>query len=238
MNEFALRKDSRGQTVIHVAATSGRIDVIQYVLSVVNYSAKQELAMAKDRHGRTPIHCYHSEAVLPALIEAVKGPSLICKYISETDNDDNTVLHHASRLGYLDNLKYLQTKVEKKIFDKILQKRDKGGHTALHIARSGRITDFIIKSVAQWHRESFIRIRDVTGNTALHMAPNAGSVFAITSAIRESHIESFLLTKNHAGQTAYDAALNKEIYDSIVAILHQVLEGRLPPRLCDRRRPR
>ncbi|KAK7074366.1 hypothetical protein SK128_009451 [Halocaridina rubra] len=200
-NEHLLAKDKSGNTLLHLAAFEGHLEIVRYILEC-NGNLAVVAAVNKDTD--TPLHLAarsgHGEVVV-ALLEANSNKCAKNKW-------GYTPLHVAALYGkdsVIQELLRFRNQENKQ--DSIYN----GHRTPLHLAAHGGF-GIIVQMLID--ADAYVDARDMDGNTPLHLASQQG----------ESHLPVIKLLftaganidlANHTGVTcAHFAALNG--YNSIV----------------------
>ena len=148
-------RDQKGKTPLHLAAANNYIEGIQFILT----KFKQH-ALVQSLKGDLPIHISskkgHIKAVKIFLEQQWHDPSKLL------NNFGQNILHVAAKHG--------QDKLVKNIlsnprFEKLLNERDKNGHTALHLASMNFHSNVVC--TLMWDRRVYLNQQNKKGLTAL-----------------------------------------------------------------------
>lgn len=88
-----------GETVLHIAARVGNIDVVKYLLSTSRIAVN-----AQDKHGRTPLHLACEKGHVDVVKALLSAPLI---YVNARDERRQTPLHLACEKGYLNVVRVL-----------------------------------------------------------------------------------------------------------------------------------
>ncbi|KAJ1390479.1 PapD-like superfamily [Sesbania bispinosa] len=177
--------DPQGQTLLHLAISRGRADLVQLLLEF------EPDVEAPSRSGSTPLEVASSsgEALIVELLLAHKA---------NTERSKSSIygpIHYATREGHMEVLRLLLLKGAK------VDTLTKDGNTALHLAVEECRRDCARLLLANGARTDIGNIRE--GDTPLHIA----------AAIGDENMVKLLLQKgankyvrNKQGKTSYDVA--------------------------------
>ena len=191
-------RDEYGNTPLHLAAQSGWLQVVQFI--VENYKKQDTPIEAKNWMNRTPLQeactnshfhigsyliSYLEPSLSPVLAASKRGNVAMVKYIlndaqsslDSRDRDSNTPLHLAVKSGNCKMVKYIiNTKSEQ------LYSLNKHGHIPLQIAIKFAYLD-VIRCVLQypnWHGEAY-------ESPLMQTACNAGHLAVLKCLVQEFH---------------------------------------------------
>lgn len=183
--EAADSVDSDGQSLLHLAISQGRPDLVQLILE---FGPDLE---AKNRFGCSPIEVA-SEAGEALIVELLLARKARCE---RSENSAFGPIHLAARNGHVEVLRLLILKGAN------VDALTKDGYTALHLAVEERRRDCARLLLASGAKADTRDIID--GDTPLHIA----------AALGDEHMVKLLLQKgankdirNHARRTPYDVA--------------------------------
>lgn len=151
-----------GETVLHVAARMGNIDVVEYLLSTSRIAVN-----AQDEKGRTALHLACEKGHVDVVKDLISAPLI---YVNTRDERRQTPLHLACQRGHLDVVRVLLGNVH---ID--AEPGDVHGWTPLHFATcsesaSGEpIVCELLRARIDVNRQV-----PVSGATALHFASLGG----------------------------------------------------------------
>ncbi|KAL2286025.1 hypothetical protein FJTKL_07270 [Diaporthe vaccinii] len=151
-----------GETVLHVAARMGNIDVVEYLLSTSRIAVN-----AQDEKGRTALHLACEKGHVDVVKDLISAPLI---YVNTRDERRQTPLHLACQKGHLDVVRVLLGNVH---ID--AEPGDVHGWTPLHFATcsesaSGEpIVCELLRARIDVNRQV-----PVSGATALHFASLGG----------------------------------------------------------------
>ncbi|WP_261983855.1 ankyrin repeat domain-containing protein [Wolbachia pipientis] len=159
-------KDNHGQTPLHIAARSGSLNIVKYL---INKSADIN---AKDKYDNTPLH-----------LAADTGEFDIVKYLIIKGNNINaegergwTPLHIAAKNGELNMVEYLVKKYAN------IDAKDNYGGTPLHLAAyvgELGIVEYLI------NEDAHVDARDEHYRTPLFFAAESGKLNAVKCLIEK-----------------------------------------------------
>lgn len=121
-DHFLDTRDVYGRTVLHLAAQRGNAALVEKLLNLKDWSARQ----VRDNAGRTPLH-YATENVRVSVIGMLNANGM---NLDDVDNYGRTVLHHCAARGTLAAIKHLTTIGN----DQQLAMKDGKGKGILHLA--------------------------------------------------------------------------------------------------------
>ncbi|KAI3506708.1 hypothetical protein L1887_21271 [Cichorium endivia] len=169
--------DSRGQTALHIAASLGYIEVLQFLVTLGSDSD------VVDNNGWTPLHCASSEGHVAA-VEFLLSSSIFVKYAVTKDGKTAIALAYENDHKDLYDMLYLRDVLHRAAtandvngLNKCLEEgamvngKDQNGWTALHRAAfKGRVesVEFLLSHGAR------VDVVDNDGCTPLHRAVDAG----------------------------------------------------------------
>ena len=154
-------KNKIGQTLLHVAAQTGQLAILQYLISLPKVSIDTPADW-----GRTPIH-YAAENGHLKIVQYIV--SLNNGSASEVSHDGRTPLHEAASECQTEVVKFLLTC---KNLD--INKRDENGYTALHYAAQSGYAPVV--SILVSTKGIDINVKDEEGKTPLHYASGEGKI--------------------------------------------------------------
>ena len=227
-----------GQTFLHVAAQAGKVQILQYLLSL-----PKVLIDAKADWGRTPLHYAAESGQLEAVKFIVEQKSGSVGVVSD---DGRTPLHDACGEGQLSVVDFLL-----KCKDIDVNKEDENGYTALHYAAESGYADVVSRLCSV--KGINVNAKDMEGKTPLHYSAGEGQVKVVdvligvkgidvnakdndgktplhfASLLDQQEIVEALLSvkgidvsiKNNDGQTAADCTDNTELKSIIVKKLRK-----------------
>jgi ankyrin repeat protein len=120
-------KDESGQTAIHICASEGKTEILEYLLRKHKDYFNLDL---KDNHGWTPLVCAAHSAQLAAI-------ELLLMHNADPNiktNDDATCLHYFAKIKASSKDKNYYISLTKQLLKKIsnLDAQNKVGETPLH----------------------------------------------------------------------------------------------------------
>ncbi|XP_066251556.1 putative ankyrin repeat protein RF_0381 [Euwallacea similis] len=224
-------KDNHGQTPLHIAARSGSLNIVKYL---INKSADIN---AKDKYDNTPLHLAADTGEFdivkyliikgnninaegergwtPLHIAAKNGELnmveyLVKKYanIDAKDNYGGTPLHLAAELGEFSIVKYLINK------GAYVDARDGWYRTPLFYAADSRKLD-VVKYLAK--KNANVNAKDENGSTPLYLASMKGKADVVKVLLK---YDADVNAKNNEGKTAlyYAAKYNhQELVELLLA---------------------
>ena len=222
--------DSDGWTSMHVAAMWSHVPVMD-----VLWEAAPDLLKKSSDDGRTPLHfakdeirstkwlLAHSidvdatsdEGETTLMMSTSDGQDTVVELllshnasVTQRDNSQRTVLHHAAEWGH--------TKIAQKILEKdrsIINDQDMDGSTALHTAifymgRANYKTINFVRLLTGEEPHFKINLRDKKGNTPLMLAVHEG-LDEVIELLLEYKAEAHL--RNNKGETALLLALKRNV---------------------------
>ena len=187
-NCYPMATDHNRNTVLHIAATNGLLDVLQYAIN--HHQCNLE---ATNKWHETVLHCAieHTNVVRFLINECNCDPMA-------TDYNKDTVLHKAARIGSIDVLKYAishhQCNLEATNYlrETVLHRAIK--HTNVNVVR------FLINEC-----NCDPMATDDYDNTVLHKAARIGSIDVLKYAI--SHHQCNLEATNYLRETVLHCAI-------------------------------
>ena len=188
--------DSHGQTLLHLAITQGRADLVQLLLEF------EPDVEAQSRSGSTPLEA-----------AAASGEALIVELLlahrASTERSQSSTLgpiHLAARGGHMEVLRLLLLKGADA--DAIT----KDGNTALHLSAMERRRDCSRLLLASGARAD---VRNKNGDTPLHIAAGLGDEHMVKLLLQKGANKDI---RNRSGKTAYDVAAeygHTRLYDAL-----------------------
>lgn len=178
--------DSNGDTLLHVAISKSRPDLVQLLLE---FNADIE---AKDRSGMTPLEkaCSLGEELIVELLLAHKATT------ERTETSSSLgAIHLSAREGHVEVLRLLLLKGAN------VDSLTKDGETALHLAVKHGEREFVRMLLANDARTDVRDSRE--GDTCLHVAAGVGDEEMVKLLLKKGANKE---VRNFAGRTAYDVA--------------------------------
>ncbi|KAF7819257.1 ankyrin repeat and protein kinase domain-containing protein 1-like [Senna tora] len=181
--------DSQGQTLLHLAISQSRPDLVQLLLE---FEPDIETpSRSRSGSGSTPLEdaCASGEALIVELLLAHKAT---------TERSESSFLgpiHLATKEGHMDVMRLLLLKGAK------VDSQTKDGNTALHIAVQERRRDCARLLLANGARTDLRNARD--GDTPLHIAAAMGDENMVKLLLQKGSNKD---VRNGLGKTAYDVA--------------------------------
>ncbi|KAG5028600.1 hypothetical protein AAZX31_05G078300 [Glycine max] len=190
--------DPQGQTLLHLAISQGRADLVQLLLE---FEADVE---ALNRSGSTPLEAASScnEALIVELLLAHKA---------NTERSELSMfgpIHHAARGGHVEVMRLLLLKGAK------VDSLAKDGNTALHVAVEEHTKDCVRLLLANGARTDAKNTRE--GDTPLHVASAIGDESMVKLLLQKGGANKDV--RNRQGRTAYDIAVENghaHLYDAL-----------------------
>lgn len=178
-------KDSQGQTLLHLAISKTRPDLVQLILEF-----KPDIE-ATNSVGSTPLEAASSsgESLIVELLLAHKA---------NTEGSESSVfrpIHHASREGHMEILRLLLLKGAR------VDSLTKDGNTSLHLAVEEKRRDCARLLLANGARTDVRNMRE--GDTPLHIAAANGDENMVKLLL---HKGATKYVRNKLGKTAFDVA--------------------------------
>jgi serine/threonine protein kinase/ankyrin repeat protein len=169
-------KDESGQTAIHICASEGKTEILEYLLRKHKDYFNLDL---KDNHGWTPLVCAAHSAQLAAI-------ELLLMHNADPNiktNDDATCLHYFAKIKASSKDKNYYISLTKQLLKKIsnLDAQNKVGETPLHKAARDGVVDFVrilVESGAN------VNLTDINGYTPLHVAAALGDADIVSALLR------------------------------------------------------
>ncbi|XP_076298784.1 uncharacterized protein LOC143217929 isoform X2 [Lasioglossum baleicum] len=185
-------KNNDGQTPLHYAAKSDKLEVVKYLIE-----KKGANVNVKDNDGQTPLH-YAAKSdkleVVKYLIEK-KGANVNVK-----DNDGQTPLHSAAKSDKLEVVKYL---IEEEGAN--VNVKDNDGQTPLHsAAKSDKLE--VVKYLIE-EKGANVNVKDNDGQTPLHSAAKTCRLEIVKYLIEEKRVD-FNVKDNYGITPLHYAAMN------------------------------
>ena len=177
-------KNSKGQTVLHIACDKGKLELAQYL--VEKYP---DMLTIRDKTGRSP----YLFAGFSGSVELVKFLISRGCVVMDKDNYGHTVLHYACDKGKLELAQYL---VEK--YQDFLTIRDNTGHSPYLVAGfsgSVELVKFLISHGCD------VMDKDSVGRTVLHYACDKGKLELAQYLVE--HYPDMLTIRDKTGQSPY-----------------------------------
>ncbi|TYI62622.1 hypothetical protein E1A91_D10G258700v1 [Gossypium mustelinum] len=170
------------ETPLHIAAEEGSIE---FAMEMMNL--KPSFARKLNHQGLSPLHIAvrkgHKEMALRLLeidkhLVRVRGKKASPDCIQDVTIENRTALHIAIQNNRLDVLQLLIRTLKRKNYHwKVVNRKDKDGNTALHIAtihNQPKILDVLQLLIRTLKRKNYhwkvVNRKDKDGNTALHIA--------------------------------------------------------------------
>ena len=159
--------DNKGNTPVHIACQTGRLDSVVCLLTVGKCDPN-----SKNKAGDTPLHSYLN-SLMYSDSGIVKELIVYGAKANEVDSDCNTPLHIACKTGRLDSVEYLlvMTKCDPNA-------KNKAGLTPLHVnINSSRYSNshIVIKLITHGANSN---LADNEGNTPLHFSCQSDRFYA------------------------------------------------------------
>ena len=173
--------DKDGNTILHVAASEGSLNVMKYLINTHHYP------MTTNNSGQTVLHCAVDHLnVVEYVINECNCDIMV------TDKDGVPFLHYVASKGLLDVLKCMVMNINGHIMDE--QYRDTNGQTVLH--RAVRHIDVVKYLINECNCD--IMTPDKDGNTILHYVASKRLPDVLKYLINTHH---YPMTTNNSGQT-------------------------------------
>ncbi|KAK3221151.1 hypothetical protein Dsin_015121 [Dipteronia sinensis] len=127
--ECALELNHEGNTALHLASYGGNLTIARLLIQ-----RNPQLCLVKDRYGRTPLHT----AAMKGRVDVIRELLSACpESIMEVSATNETTLHAAIRHRQEEVLELLLDCIkERNDYGDIINRRDCGGNTILHLAVS------------------------------------------------------------------------------------------------------
>jgi len=148
---------------LHVAASKGRTDVVEYLCSS---PVKNELVLAKDDTGWTALHYSSTRNIAQSLVESLAPERQKILILSVAD-DQYTALHVAANKSRTDVVEYL---CGLHVKDDLVLAKDSTDMTAFHYSFNKRVAQSLVESFKPGRQRYFVYIIDIFKSTALHIA--------------------------------------------------------------------
>ncbi|XP_046572150.1 transient receptor potential cation channel subfamily A member 1 homolog [Haliotis rubra] len=169
------------QTPLHFAVMSGSIDSVHTLID----KGKVKLINKKDNHGMTPIHVaatYRQVDIMKYLIE--EGAE-----VDDQDKvDESTPLHYACSTGTGAGVEMVDLLLQRENSKKMMETKDAGGNTCLHIATENGHEEIIQKLLANGADVSVDRN---DGMYPLHLAVISGNLKIVKAFLTNTKKSSF-----------------------------------------------
>eukprot|EP00736_Rhodelphis_marinus_P012171 Rmarinus@m.18746 len=188
------RKNDCGQTVLHVAAYNGDLDIVRYILGE---RGATDLVTDKDASADTPLMlAVHEDKVdvVRYLIEEGGASSLT----HDVDSSGNTLLHTCARMSSTATIEYLW---EHGGMAELLRVRNCYGQTALHVASSRDSLETVRFLVEKCGAGEMVHDVDDDGNTVIHLAAQDDALECIRYFVEDRGAEDLVEKVNYAGKT-------------------------------------
>ncbi|MCL7046620.1 hypothetical protein MKW94_017028 [Papaver nudicaule] len=147
--KFATELNKDGYSPIHVASASGYVEIVKELL-LTNVVGSCNLCCLKDIEGRTALHCAVIKGRISVIRELINSAcSSDC--VRQVTARNETVLHLCIKNNQFEALKVLLESVD----DDLLNAKDRGGNTLLHLAISKRhcqIIEYLLLNQATVNR--------------------------------------------------------------------------------------
>ncbi|KAI3968417.1 hypothetical protein MKW92_017282 [Papaver armeniacum] len=150
--KFATEVNKDGSSPIHVASANGYVEIVKELLLLTNNQVvgSCNLCCHKDIEGRTALHCAVIKGRIGVIRELINSAcSSDC--VRQVTPRNETVLHLCIKNNQFEALKVLLENVD----DQLLNAKDRGGNTLLHLAISKRhyqIIEYLLLNQATVHR--------------------------------------------------------------------------------------
>ena len=181
-------KDGRGQTALHLAASSCSLEAVKCLIADCRADVK-----AKDKADDTALHY----AARHGRVDLVKYLVTDCgANVNAKDKLGDTALHHAAVSRSLEVVEYLVDRGAN------VNAIDVDGITALHVAVDSGSLEVVKYLVSEG--EADVKAKDKGGGTALLWAARSGSLKIVKCLVSEGEVDVKAKTKN--GETALHIA--------------------------------
>ncbi|CAB4285848.1 unnamed protein product [Prunus armeniaca] len=189
--------DSEGQSLLHLAISQGRPDLVQLLLEF------EPDVEAQSRSGSSPLEAAAScgEALIVELLLARRAST------ERSESSTWGPIHLAAAGGHAEVLRLLI--IKRANVDAVT----KDGSTALHLAVEGRKRDCARLLMASGAKAEVRDSRD--GDTPLHIAAGLGDEYMVKLLLQKGANKDI---RNFAGRTAYDVASENghtRLFDSL-----------------------
>ena len=156
IEELISEKNKFGHTVLYQSVKNNNAEMVKELLkNVKDEKIASEIITSKSNKGYTVLHyaaANNSMEILKELLDNLHDTNLIKNLINQEDKDKSTVLHLAVENDNVEMVEYLLEKVNTpdKSPDetkKLIDKQDKSGNSALHIAAIKKCSAEIIEKL-------------------------------------------------------------------------------------------
>ena len=222
-NKFDLyNQDWSGSSGLHHAATKGNITAVKFILdnSAANFS-KIDL---RDKLGNTPLHK-----------AALEGKANIADYLLRHGADIKCIcnfhqnaIHKAALNGYANVVEVIR-KFDKESYKELMQHKDIGKSTVLHLAVYGGSIDIVQMLKELGYLETQLKQKNESGETALHRAARRNLTTFINIFLDHG---ADVNSENSKGQTPLHIASENGHKEAVNALIRD--EINLQPRSCTR----
>ncbi|XP_062568050.1 serine/threonine-protein phosphatase 6 regulatory ankyrin repeat subunit B-like [Saccostrea cucullata] len=213
--------DVHGKSLLYWAAFSGKIDMFEYMLHLLQNenihlsSDIKHMVSAKDNSGQSMLHAACSNGHFDMCEYLLKRyPELL----NVTDNDGENALHYTARGGNVDLFKFLSSKGLN------VNCTTNTGKTVLHMSCAGGREDMCRYLVIRY--PCLISVIDNDGWTVLHSACRGGSVQVVYFLI-EKGIDINSLTNDEVKDKSSETVLHDAAWGGNVQIVKLLIEKKM-----------
>ncbi|XP_076285654.1 uncharacterized protein LOC143211676 [Lasioglossum baleicum] len=182
-------KNNKGQTPLHYAAKSDKLEVVKYLIE-----EKGANVNVKDNNGQTPLHSAVDHGKLEVVRYLIEEKNA---NINVKDNNGQTPLHSAAKSDKLEVIKYL---IEEKAAN--VNVKDNNGQTTLHTAAKSKKLEIVKYLIEEKHVD--FNVKDNSGVTPLHYAAKNDGLEVVKYLIEEKGAD--VNVKDNDGQTPLHSA--------------------------------
>lgn len=202
--------DAESRTALHVAASCGKTDVVEYLCSLC--SDEDELILMRDDCGKTALHDAENRNIVEILVNSVT-PAKQKDFVLAVDETKGTALHCAVAEERNDVAEFL---CRLSINNELALLQDGNGRTALHFAQSKDMARVLVESFKGKRKFDFLKTTDNFQWSVLHSAAVLGNTDVVEYICKSFSDDELILQRDGKGRTALHYAKNREIAKLLV----------------------
>jgi len=200
--DFILSGTDGQLTALHVAASNGRTDVVEYLCSL---PVKDELLLVRNSTSETALHCSSNKKIAQLLVESLE-PDRQRYFVYMINFFRSTALHIAAENGRTDVVEYLCRLYP----NELPLKKDLLGNTALHLSKNVETARIILHSVTHEQQKHLLSLVNNVQCTALHETVAAGKTEVVKYFCKlYSNIDEVIWMKDKFGQSILHSVCDK-----------------------------